>query len=140
MTPGGSFDVEGKTVELEELKKAASEPGLWNDQDRARRVTRKLARYEATINQVAGLAGAIEDAEVLLDLATEEDDAGASAEVDAELIGIEAELSKLEPGQVLQVVARDSAAPQDLPAWCELTGHTMLRCEHPNYWIQRRTD
>jgi peptide chain release factor 2 len=33
---------------------------------------------------------------VLLDLATEEDDAGASAEVDAELIGIEAELSKLE--------------------------------------------
>jgi len=32
----------------------------------------------------------------LLDLATEEDDAGASAEVAAELIGIEAELSKLE--------------------------------------------
>ena len=58
-TPGGSFDVGGKTVELEELKKAASEPGLWNDQDRARRVTRKLARYEATINQVAGLAGAV---------------------------------------------------------------------------------
>ena len=32
----------------------------------------------------------------MLDLATEEDDAGASAEVAAELIGIEAELSKLE--------------------------------------------
>ncbi|MGB5311743.1 MAG: peptide chain release factor 2, partial [Polyangiales bacterium] len=84
------------TAELEELKKAASEPDLWNDQNRASRITRKLARYEATINQVAGLAGSIDDAEVLLELATEEDDAGASAEVAAELLGIEAELSKLE--------------------------------------------
>lgn len=48
------------------------------------------------------------------------------------------ELSKLEPGQVLQVVARDPAAPEDLPAWCELTGHAMLRCEHPDYWIRRK--
>jgi tRNA 2-thiouridine synthesizing protein A len=51
---------------------------------------------------------------------------------------LRAELGKLEPGQVLQVVARDPAAPQDLPAWCELTGHAMLRCEHPNYWIRRK--
>jgi tRNA 2-thiouridine synthesizing protein A len=48
------------------------------------------------------------------------------------------ELSKLHPGQVLHVVARDPAAPEDLPAWCELTGHAMLRCEHPDYWIRRK--
>lgn len=51
---------------------------------------------------------------------------------------LRAELAKLGPGQVLQVVARDPAAPQDLPAWCELTGHTMLLCEHPRYWIRRK--
>ena len=51
---------------------------------------------------------------------------------------LRAELAKLEPGQVIQVVARDPAAPEDLPAWCELTGHTMLRAEHPNYWIRRK--
>jgi peptide chain release factor 2 len=95
-TPGGSFDVAGKTAELDELKVAASEPGLWDDQERALQVTRKLSRHEATISQVAGLAGALDDAEVLLELATEEDDAGASAEVTEELLGIEAELSKLE--------------------------------------------
>jgi tRNA 2-thiouridine synthesizing protein A len=51
---------------------------------------------------------------------------------------LKAELSKLEPGRVLHVVARDSAAPADLPAWCELTGHSMVRFEHPDYWIRRK--
>ena len=52
---------------------------------------------------------------------------------------LKAELSKLQPGQVIQVVARDPAAPEDLPAWCEPSGHTLLRCEHPNYWIRHKT-
>jgi len=50
------------------------------------------------------------------------------------------ELKKMEPGQVLLVVARDAAAPQDIPAWCEVTGHSMLRVEHPNFWIRRKND
>jgi len=50
------------------------------------------------------------------------------------------ELGKLEPGQILQVIARDPAAPQDLPAWCQLTGNPMLKTDHPNYFIQRKTD
>ena len=53
---------------------------------------------------------------------------------------LRAELRKLQPGQVLEVIARDPAAPQDLPAWCETTGHRLLQAEHPNYWIQRRPD
>ena len=55
-------------------------------------------------------------------------------------LALRVELGKLQPGQVLKVVARDPAAPQDLPAWCELTRHEMLRAEHPHYWIQRKTD
>ena len=50
------------------------------------------------------------------------------------------ELKKLAPGQTLKVLARDPAAPQDLPAWCELTGHAMLRMEPPHFWIQRKTN
>lgn len=50
------------------------------------------------------------------------------------------ELRKMSPGQVLEVIARDPAAPQDLPAWCEMTGHRMLHHEHPHYWIRRRAD
>ena len=50
------------------------------------------------------------------------------------------ELKKLTPGQVIEVIARDGAAPQDLPAWCELTGHTMVHSAHPHYWIRRKAD
>lgn len=50
------------------------------------------------------------------------------------------ELTRLQPGTVIEVVALDIAAPEDLPAWCNLTGHVLLYMEHPRYWIQRRTE
>ena len=51
---------------------------------------------------------------------------------------LRAHLRQMEPGQVLEVIARDPAAPQDLPAYCQLTGHRLLRAEHPHYWIARK--
>lgn len=50
------------------------------------------------------------------------------------------EFTKLDAGTVVRVTALDVAAPQDLPAWCELTGHRLLHMEHPQYWIERRSD
>jgi tRNA 2-thiouridine synthesizing protein A len=47
-------------------------------------------------------------------------------------------LHALRPGQLFKLSARDPGAPQDLPAWCRLTGHTLWRAEHPTYWIQRK--
>lgn len=94
--PGGSFDVPGKEEELGELRQIASAPDLWNDQDRAKDVTQKLARYEGIIENVASLAGRIEDAEVLLELAGEEDDAEAAAEAVKEIEVLNTELTLLE--------------------------------------------
>ena len=48
------------------------------------------------------------------------------------------ELQKLTPEQVLRVVARDSAAPEDIPAWCEVTGNPLQRADPPNFWIRRK--
>lgn len=47
-------------------------------------------------------------------------------------------MEPMPPGQVLRLVARDLAAPADLPAWCRLTGHTLLSAEHPVYLIRRK--
>ena len=47
-------------------------------------------------------------------------------------------LADLAPGAVLHLTARDPGAPADLPAWCGLTGHTLRRADHPEYWIQRK--
>jgi TusA-related sulfurtransferase len=40
-------------------------------------------------------------------------------------------MEALPPGQVLRLVALDSGAPANLPAWCRLTGHRLLSAEHP---------
>jgi tRNA 2-thiouridine synthesizing protein A len=47
-------------------------------------------------------------------------------------------LLALPPGAVLRVTALDPAAPEDLPAWCRLTGHRLLGAGHPEYLIQRK--
>jgi tRNA 2-thiouridine synthesizing protein A len=44
------------------------------------------------------------------------------------------------PGKVLKLVARDPGAPADIPAYCRMTGHQLLR-EEPaasSYWIRAR--
>ena len=47
-------------------------------------------------------------------------------------------LNDLPAGAVLKVRATDSAAPEDLPAWCRLSGHTLVSMQHPIYFIQRK--
>lgn len=47
-------------------------------------------------------------------------------------------LQSMQPGEVLKLTARDPGAPEDLPAWCRLTGHTLLSSQHPEYWIKRK--
>jgi tRNA 2-thiouridine synthesizing protein A len=43
-------------------------------------------------------------------------------------------------GEILRVTAHDPAAPEDLPAWCRLCGHTLVAMNHPYYWIRRKGD
>ncbi len=69
---------------------------MWNDQDRALRVTRTLARHEQTIEQVATLERALEDAEVLIELAVEEGDPESLEDASQELNDTETTLSRLE--------------------------------------------
>ena len=46
-------------------------------------------------------------------------------------------LGGMQPGQVIKVTALDPGAPADMPAWCRLTGHTLVRMKHPVYLIRR---
>ncbi|MHB1033767.1 MAG: sulfurtransferase TusA family protein [Pirellulales bacterium] len=52
--------------------------------------------------------------------------------------GICARIEPLAPGEVLKVIARDSAASFDIPAWCRLTGHRLARAAHPHYFVERK--
>jgi tRNA 2-thiouridine synthesizing protein A len=54
------------------------------------------------------------------------------------IVLLRARIRELAPGQVLRVVARDPGAPEDLPAWSRLTGHRLVRAEHPVYEFARK--
>lgn len=69
---------------------------MWDDQERAREVTSRLARYEGVIGRVASLTSRIDDAEVLLELGAEEGDRQATAEAAGEIDRLEGELTGLE--------------------------------------------
>lgn len=74
------LDLEGKGAELDELREEASSPDLWDHPDRARVVSQRLSRYEGMFDRVDSLSQQIEDAEVLLELAAEADDAASRQE------------------------------------------------------------
>ena len=90
------LDIEGKEVELAELREQASAPDLWDNQDNARAVTSRLSRHEQIIQYVVDLDASLDDIDVLLEMATEEGDKASLEEVEAELGGLVAELSVLE--------------------------------------------
>ena len=46
-------------------------------------------------------------------------------------------LSEVPPRGVLLLRTEDAGAPHDIPAWCRLTGNTLLHAEPPAFWIRR---
>jgi tRNA 2-thiouridine synthesizing protein A len=54
------------------------------------------------------------------------------------IVLLRARVRALAPGQILRLVARDPGAPEDLPAWSRLTGHPLVRAEHPVYEFTRK--
>lgn len=53
------------------------------------------------------------------------------------IVGLRSQLEPLPCGALLEVIARDDGAPSDLPAWCRMTGHTLISVMHPVYVIQK---
>jgi tRNA 2-thiouridine synthesizing protein A len=48
-------------------------------------------------------------------------------------------LARMQAGQVLRLVARDPGAVQDIPAWCRMTGHTLVAQQPPVYDIRKES-
>src|SRR5262245_37720459 len=47
-------------------------------------------------------------------------------------------MTPMAPGEILRLTALDPGAPADIPAWCRMTGHTLLEEAPPVYLIRRK--
>ncbi len=72
-------------------------------------------------------------------LHTEEPDWDAGAMGCGELVlSLRMRLLPLVPGTMFRLRATDPAAPEDIPAWCRMTGHALVSANHPIYIIRRK--
>ena len=72
---GGTFDLEAKGKRIKELERLAADPTFWEDQDRARTLLQEKSELEREVRFFDETRASIEEAEVLLDLSREEEDA-----------------------------------------------------------------
>src|SRR5271170_7937367 len=79
-----------------ELEAQASEPGLWDDPDRARALTTELARARDDVELIEALDRRVSDVEPLCQLSREESDDSFEPEIDTELRTLSDELDQLE--------------------------------------------
>jgi peptide chain release factor 2 len=90
------LDLDGMRRDVAELREQAADPELWNDQDRAQTVTRRLSYVEGELGKVEGLRSRLDDAGVLLELASEEADEETRGEAERELGALRKEIEQLE--------------------------------------------
>jgi len=80
----------------DELEIQVTEPGLWDDQARAQKLTSKLSRAKQSLETISRIESRISDAEVLYQMAQEEQDSSSESEAIKELVGLEKDIADLE--------------------------------------------
>ncbi|MGL5857115.1 MAG: peptide chain release factor 2 [Angustibacter sp.] len=126
--------------EIAELEDRAAAPDLWDDQEVAQRVTSQLSHLNAELERVLTLGQRIDDLEVLVQMAQEEDDADTLAEAESELDGVRRAVSELEVRTLLNgeyderealVTIRAEAGGVDAADFAEMLVRMYLR------WAER---
>ncbi|GAB2487750.1 peptide chain release factor 2 [Luteococcus sediminum] len=90
------LDPQAKRAEIAELEKQVQAPDLWDDQANAQKVTSRLSNLQSDVERVEKLHQRLEDAELMIEMAAEESDADAAAEVEREIGTLKGEIEALE--------------------------------------------
>ena len=137
----GYLKIDANRARLVELEQEVARPDLWDDQDEAKKINTEYANVKTDIDQFDHLAGELEDAEVLHELAREVDDATQEPELDAAVASITKQLDQLdlrslftgehdESDCIVQINAKDGGV--DAQDWAEI----LLRMY--GRWAERR--
>ena len=130
------LDVEGLRGRIEKLEAEASDPNLWDDQNRAQKVTSELSHTQGELRRVEELRQRLDDLPVLYELATEEGSADELAEADTELKKLREDIEAMEVRTLLSgeyderealVNIRSGAGGVDAADWAEMLMRMYIR-------------
>ncbi len=132
--------------QITQLEKLASAPNLWDDPANAQKVNSQLSYLKDELSEVTRLRQSISDTEVLLELATNENDSESIKDVTNEIKKLGKEISELEVKTLLSgeydtrealVTIRSEAGGVDAADWAEMLLRMYLRfCERKNWKTQ----
>ena len=141
MPSGGIFDVDAARGRIAAIDELAGDGGFWSDQARAQTLLREKASLHSRVSAWDRQRRALEDAQVLFDLAQEADDLATAREADAAAHQIEAAVAEMEFSRMLSgehdqapaiVSINSGAGGTDAQDWAEMLKRMFFR------WAERR--
>jgi len=91
---GESLDVEALRAKVQQIEAEMTQPGFWEDRSAAQAKARELEGIKGRLSDYNRLVAALEEVEVLGELAEEEGDEGARAEAEAALAKLAEDVEK----------------------------------------------
>ncbi|AZS44042.1 MULTISPECIES: peptide chain release factor 2 [Microbacterium] len=133
-------DVDSLTAEIARLSEEAGAPDLWDDVDKAQKVTSALSHRQTELKRVTEVEQRLDDVEVLVGLAQEMEDEESAEEARREITDLEKVISQLEVQTLLDgeyddrgavVTIRSGAGGDDATDFAEMLMRMYLR------WAER---
>ncbi len=133
-------DVDALTAQIERLSAEAGAPDLWDDVDKAQKVTSALSHRQSELKRITDLERRLDDLDVLVELALEMDDEDTAAEAAREITALQKSVSQLEVQTLLDgeydarsavVTIRSGAGGDDATDFAEMLLRMYLR------WAER---
>ena len=129
-------DVDQLQAQIAELSEKAGAPDLWDDPEKAQKVTSALSRAQSELNRVTGIERRLDDLEVLVELANDEGDDESAEEAKKELAELQKAVGDLEVQTLLDgeydalpavVTIRSGAGGVDAADFAEMLLRMYLR-------------
>jgi len=133
-------DVSALRADIDRLSAEAGAPDLWDDVDKAQKVTSALSHRQADLKRITEIEHRLDDLEVLVELANEMDDEDSAAEARHELTDLGETINQLEVQTLLDgeyddraavVTIRSGAGGDDATDFAEMLMRMYLR------WAER---
>lgn len=130
-------------TEIDQLEEDVQAPNLWDDPDKAQKLTSALSRKQAQINRINSIASRLDDLEVLIELANSESDKSAATEATNELEALRKLVAEQEVETLLNgeydsraaiITIRSGAGGDDATDFAEMLMRMYLRYSEKQGW------